>query len=53
VSRSRTGIVLRSWNIDSTVYCQTSWNRCINYSSPIDGSPSEVRLRIKKPSVQE
>ena len=53
VSRNQVGNVTCSWNIDSTVCCQTNLRRCISYSSPKDASQSEGKLRTKRIRHQE
>jgi len=53
VSRNQFGHASYSWNIDSTVCCQTNWRTCINCSSPIDASQSEENLRNKPIPPQE
>ncbi len=53
VSRSQFGHVLCSWNIDSTVCCQTSSRTCISCSCRIDASQSEAILRNKQIQRQE
>jgi hypothetical protein len=53
VSRSQFGNVPCSWNIDSTVCCQTSSRTRISCSSPTSVSQSEEPLRNKRIPAQE
>ena len=53
VSRNQIGNVPFSWNIDSTVCCQTNSRTCISYSSQIDASQSEEKLGTKRIRHQE
>ena len=53
VSRSQFGNVTCSWNIDSTVCCQTSSRTCINCSCRISASQSEAILRNRGIQRQE
>ena len=53
VSRNQFGNVLCNWNIDSTVYWQTSLRTCMNCSCPTDASQSEAILRKEQSPRQE
>ncbi len=53
VSRNQIGTVPCSWNIDSTVCCQTSSRTCISYSSPTGASQSEETRPNKRIPPQE
>ena len=53
VSRNQFGHIPCSWNIDSTVCCQTSSRTCISCSCRIYVSQSEVILRNRRILRQE
>jgi predicted HicB family RNase H-like nuclease len=53
VSRNQFGNIPCSWNIDSTVCCQTNSRACISGSCQIYASQSEVILRNKQIQRQE